>query len=229
MVSNPWLLLPAAAPFVLASDRDALDRFQKQAKPEHTVDPTLQPEPFLGRPDAPVVLLGLNPGWSAEDARWHADPAFARLCRQNLRHEASEYPFYLLNPAIAQAPGAQWWRKRLRQVHEAVGLEVAARGILCVEYFPYHSRNFGGQAPLLPSQQYSFALVGQAIARNAVVVVMRSSRLWRAAIPGLASYARCFTLNNPQSVYVSPRNCPLGFPAAIEALTGPGAARAHDA
>ncbi len=59
---NPWLHLPMTAPFVLAEDAPLVERFNLTASPDHRLDLTLLPEPFLGLPSAPVVLLGLNPG-----------------------------------------------------------------------------------------------------------------------------------------------------------------------
>jgi hypothetical protein len=56
------------------------------------------------------------------------------------------------------------------------------------------------------------------MARNAVVVVMRSHRYWFAAVPELATYRQLFSLRSSQSTYVSPRSCPDGFDAIVEAL-----------
>ena len=78
---NPWLDLPKRPPFVLKRDLPAIGELNGHANKDHRIDVDLLPEPFLGSTVAPVVLLGLNPGWSPEDAVWHAKPAFARLLR----------------------------------------------------------------------------------------------------------------------------------------------------
>ena len=123
------------------------------------------PEPFLGRRDAPVVLLNLNPGYSPEGPRIHSDPSFAARVRRNLCHLPAEYPFYLLDPAIT-GPGRDWWEPKLRQLIGQVGRQVVATGVLCIEYFPYHSRRFRHRRLPLPSQQYSFSLVREALSEG---------------------------------------------------------------
>ena len=216
-LANPWLELPTSPPYVLPEDGAAIEAFNRAVDVRHRVDATLLPEPFLGRLDAPVVVLGLNPGWSPGDAAAHADASFARRSRQNLEQAESAFPFHLLDPSL-DAPGHRWWGNKLRRPIEDVGLETVANGVLCVEYFPYHSDQFSGRTPSVPSQEYGFALVRDAIARDAVIVVMRSLARWLAAVPELAGYSRRFGLRSVQNVTISPKNCPDGYAAVIDAL-----------
>ena len=92
---NPWLGLPHAEPFVLAEDADQIERFNRTAKDNLRIRLELLPEPSLGNPDAPIVILGLNPGFSTDDPQCHSDPEFARSARNNLAHCSTDYPFYL--------------------------------------------------------------------------------------------------------------------------------------
>jgi hypothetical protein len=206
---NPWKLLPEDEPFVLEEDRALVDSFNQRAKKDYRIHVNLRPEPFLGRPDAPVVLLNLNPGWDEKDAEWHTNQVFAELSRANLMHASSPYPFYLLNPKCQSSPGHCWWTKKLRWLVERVGLQTAASRLFCVEYSPYHSKKFGS-VPCLPSQQYGLQLVQAAMKRSAIVVIMRSGKRWLEAVPSLRSYELCFQLSSPQGAFVSPRNCPPG-------------------
>src|SRR2546426_11104649 len=112
---NPWLDLPHTPPFVLAGDMAAVGVFNTTATDAVRIHGELLPEPFLGDPQAPIVLLGLNPGFSPEDALHHADPTFANLLRRNLAHSPSDFPFYLLNPQIS-GPGQRWWEQRLARL-----------------------------------------------------------------------------------------------------------------
>ena len=112
---NPWLLLPETAPFVLSSDKKSIRNFNNQAKQEHQIHLELLPEPYLGNPQAKIVLLNLNPGFSESDILFHRDNAyFAKTSRANLHHECQEYPFYLLDPKNLAAPGSGWWRRKLQ-------------------------------------------------------------------------------------------------------------------
>ena len=65
MTDNPWQRLPDRPPFVLPEDAAVVREFNAQVT-EHfflRVDDLL-PEPFVGDPKAPVVLLGTNPRFS---------------------------------------------------------------------------------------------------------------------------------------------------------------------
>jgi hypothetical protein len=217
--ANPWSRLPDSAPLVLKDDLNAVEVFNRTAKPHHEIDVKLLPEPFLGQFNAPVVLLNLNPGWSPGDAEWHADPEFARLSRANLSHSKSDFPFYLLNPRIQASPGGAWWRMHLRSLIEDIGsVKRVANRVLCVEYFPYHSANFDHKVPELASQEFGFGLVRSAIERHAVIVGLRSIAFWLSAVPELARYDRWFTLRNVQRVWVSRGNLPDGYDKVVSAI-----------
>jgi len=210
LLPNPWVHLDASAPFVLPEDRALVERFNARASEAHGLRLDVLPEPFVGRPDAPVVLLALNPGYSDEDPALHAVPSFAARLRANLAHEPQPYPFYFLNPSN-EGSGRRWWRRKLKALLDEFPEVRVAEALLCVEYFPYHSRIYKSSAPLLPSQEYGFELVRSAVARGAVVVAMRARRVWCAAIPQLELPGRLLSLRNPQNVAVSLRNCPDGF------------------
>ncbi len=165
----------------------------------------------------PVVLLCLNPGWKPTNAATHGTPAFTMTSRANPRHAATQVPFFLLDPKL-NLPGGGWWRRKLRWLIDDVGLEVVANRVLCVEHFPYHSQRYSSRVPRVPSQDYGFGLVREAMEREAAIVVMRSARRWEAAIPELASYGHRYHLRNVQNVCISPNNCPDGYAAVINAL-----------
>jgi hypothetical protein len=163
------------------------------------------------------VLLNLNPGFSPDDRIHHGDPVFINRSRGNLLHHSSNFPFFLLDPAIT-APGNKWWTRKLGAVIQRFGLGAIANRVLCIEYFPYHSRRFGHRRLNLPSQTYSFLLVHMAIAQRATIILMRSEALWFAAVPELSNYDRVYRLNSPQSPYISARNCRDQFETICEAL-----------
>ena len=220
---NPWTQLPKTPPYVLPCDEASIGAFNSK-HPERDLQLWTDrfPEPFLGRPDAPLVLLngnpGSNPDLDADSIKFNeADHPALEKARHNLLHEQLDYPFWTLDPAFAgtgegenvEYPGRTWWRKRLRRLIESCepdGIRNVANRLLCVEFFPYHSQSFSS-FPRLASQEYSFHLVAAAMQRNAVIVVMRSKRLWFQAVDRLKDYPKCYTLKNPQSPYLSETNC----------------------
>jgi hypothetical protein len=175
----------------------------------------LLPEPFLGSPDAPVVLLALNSGYNDGDRLRHQQPAFVERSRSNLLHCPADYPFYPLDPNI---PTSGWWIRKLCRLIERVGRQVVARGVLCVEYFPYHSRRFDHRRLPLASQHYSFELVRQAMDRRAVIILLRGERHWCGVLPALGEYSGLYRVRNVQNPVLSAENCPDGYESAVELL-----------
>jgi hypothetical protein len=220
-MQNPWADLPNSAPYVLASDSDAVRNFNRSASdrcsPDLHIHLELLPEPFIGSPNACVVLLNLNPVFSENDIYAHGHPLFIASCRANLEHAPSQYPFYLLDPNV-HSPGGDWWAKRLGHVIRATSQTKVASNVACIEYLGYHSRRFSHQQVRVPSMEYGFELVRQAISRDALILIMRSEKLWKAAVPELADHRRLFSLRNPRNVTISPRNCPEGFGQIVGAI-----------
>jgi hypothetical protein len=212
---NPWGNLPLRPRYVLPTDDEQITRFNQKAITKFRVETGALPEPFLGAIDAPVVLLNLNPGFGKQDLKRHAEPLFIKRSRANLTHEPAEYPFYLLDPDPNLHRG-QWWDRKLKCLIKEVGLESVARRVMCVEYFPYHSRRFRHRKIALDSQRYSFWLVHQALERKAVILLLRGKKAWLAKIPELKG--NVFLAKNPRAASVSPKNFPQGFSEAVEAL-----------
>lgn len=207
---NPWVLLPNEPPYVLPTDACAVNKFNSTAKPEKQYDLSLLPEPFFGPPDAPIVLLALNPGLNPLDVVVHAQKEFATQARRSLSHDLSPYPFLHLQ-AASSTPGALWWRRIAGPLIRETSFDAVACGILCVQYFPYHSRSFSTSSPDIPSQQYSWNLVRSAIKRNAEIVVMRSWRLWSSAVPELTTHTKVHLVRNPRNPSLSRGNLGASF------------------
>lgn len=206
---NPWTNLPASAPFVLPNDAEAIERFNAKVARDYTIHLEIVPEPFLGNPLAPLVLLNLNPGFVETDRTVHLDPTFNAAAVANLGHRHPAYPFYLLDPAFP-SPGQDWWKRKLRVLIEEVGLQAVASNLFVVEIHGYHSRRYSS-ALRLPSQAYTRQLVLDAIARDATIVVMRGRRARNSLVPELLSLSSVAFVRNIQNPAISPRNCPDSF------------------
>lgn len=70
--------MPSGRPYVLECDRDSVAEYNaKYAKcraEKYRLRTDVLPELFIGRIEAPVVLLNLNPGFSDENVVEHARP-----------------------------------------------------------------------------------------------------------------------------------------------------------
>jgi hypothetical protein len=103
---------------------------------------------------------------------------------------------------------------------EKIGLQACSKLIFNVEYFPYHSEKYKPIKKILPSQEYSFSLVREAMNNKKIIIIMRSEKLWHEAIPELKNYSYKYLLHSFLNVVVSPNN--LGkseFEVVINRLT----------
>lgn len=83
MTENPWFHLPEKPPFVVPKDKEQVLAFNSKAKPHHFLRLDFIPEPFVGNPEAPVLLLANNPGIkSQESAAFRKPPQFASRIRK---------------------------------------------------------------------------------------------------------------------------------------------------
>ena len=215
---NPWIELGQEPPFLLGTDYDSIMRFNESADEIHRIHHEVLPEPFLGDQNAGVVLLSLNPGFNLADEKFHIRcEYFKASLRKNLVGDKQDYPFYLLDPKNSKTPGYKWWNRKLKRLIDASSREKVAQGMLCIEFFPYHSKKYRSLGRILASQEYNFYLLREALRRNATVVVMRSRQRWLKHVPELASY-NYLCLLNPQNPSISQGNLPDGFRQIVEKL-----------
>lgn len=216
VVLNPWRNLPETGPFVVEYDLPITEAFNRKASAQHRLHFDLIPEPYLGNPLAPVVLLNANPGYPANGIVPDFGGGFLVAARANLLHAHPDWPLYLLDPALPSM-GGNWWNRRLRPLANAVGgFQRVAQLVFVAETHGYHSVNYKTIA--LPSQRYTRELVLAAMQRDAVIIVMRARKVWLELVPELEG-ANLFSLNSAQNVTISQRNCPDGFHAAVAAIS----------
>jgi hypothetical protein len=224
--ANPWGELPCAPPYVLPCDREHVERHNAKCKPEHRYDLNLLPEPFFGRPEAPVVVLMSNPGVGGEDGRVHATPSFATLARKSLVHQLPPGGSFLHLRSDAPGGGHRYWRARTRVLAAALGEEQGEErlqeGLLALQLAPYHSKRFPTVCDRLPSQEYTLGLLNAAMHRKALILVMRGERHWNALAPLLADYDPALKIKaaNPRSTYLTEGNLKEDWPLLVQALTG---------
>lgn len=218
-VKNPWLALDPAGTRVAEADREIVDAHNRRVAGAFQVDVRLLPDPYVGDPAAPVVMLALNPGLGDGDLATHQDEAFVQRSMANLRCEPAPYPFYYLDPTV-QSGGRVFWETKLRLVLAKVDRQRVARRLCCLQFMPYHSREFRPLRPPLPTLEYTKRLLVEALDRGALVLVLRSMRLWGDAVPALKTYDRVVALKNPRNLAVSPGNlADDGFDRVVEALS----------
>ena len=209
-MTNPWLQLPKHPPFLLPDDGKLIQQVGSRLVDNYALHTNVLPEPFYGsRAASTVVLLALNPGMKGNEVELAAaHPEFAAENRKILSFE-SRYPFFHLDPAHDFHPGHAWWRPRLAGLIQRYGMEVVAKKLMVVQYFPYHSKAFRALPNTLPSQIFSFRLVEEAITKKKVIVLMRSRKLWLKAVPALRDYP-FIELRFPRTPRIAPNHMAEG-------------------
>ncbi len=111
-------------------------------------------EPFMGDlQNASVYIVTLNPGSGEDEHTNWKNPDLLRLWKQNLLQQDTKYPFYYLNPILADTGGGKWWLATSKLANiigyftEVFGnrdkaLEFVAKNICDIELCPYHSESW---------------------------------------------------------------------------------------
>lgn len=226
MTVNPWNRLPSRAPFILPEDQPAIDSFNSGLRDDDIgrVHLEIHPSPFVGNPEAPVVLLALSPHFNPKTVAKANTDEFIKPSLGNLAHRPVnvECPFFFLGLGL-DYPGRLWWQKCLGHLIKAVGQPKVEKNIFCVDYFPYHvPAKFKHGQVRVPSQKYGFSLLKQAMERDAVILFLykEARRLWSGydAIPELHDYRRAYEPGSGGDGIIDEINFPQGFPVAVETL-----------
>lgn len=211
---------------VLECDKPIIEAFNNRLgrkKKCHKIHLNLMPGPFLGNRKANVILLLLNPGFKIKDRKTHAQSDFRDGLLKAIKKP--ENHFYLANEfGYTKPEGQKWWKNVFKGVlkkdnkkrHEIDSelmneYKIVARNIFCIEYFPYHSKNFAHGALRLPSQEYSFYLVRKAIKRGAHIICARGDKYWLGAVPELAGYKKTYYLSNKRKTSISSKTIGKNF------------------
>lgn len=214
-MKNPWINIIGLSNKIYSDDLEQINKFNKKyGNTEFEIKTDLYPEPYIGNPLSPIILLNLNPGYSEKDYYFYNNQYARQVWEKNILHQTLKYPFYLIDPKLKELGcGYSWWIKKLKEPIDTWGIKKVANNFCCIEYFPYHSLKYKPLKSILESQKYNFYLVENAIKRNAVIILMRSKKLWFNAVHEISSYKNLHSLNSNQSVYISKNNCPTGFDA----------------
>ena len=231
---NPWLDLPEDGDLVLAIDEPFVDvhnRLFGISSPYylHLDSP---PSPFIGRFDAPFVVLLANPGHARQDRDEQNEPTRRLSILEGLRTEGGS-TFWPLTPEFEGTSAGRWWRSRTRELAESLdagnrelGYQLLSERLLAIELHGYHSTSWFAPRAQFPSQRISVELVRNVIQNGAVILAARAVGCWLAAVPrdgeaqALIDYDNLIKgTRSSQSAFITPNNLEQGkFTAIISVL-----------
>ncbi len=217
-LDNPWIHLPSKSPYVLETDKKVVEIFNRKCNANNQIHTELLPEPFLGDPIAPIVVLQLNPGFNKIDRKFNKQKEFhLRLLQSIQQVNGNQKHFYLSEST--DSGGGKWWSIFTKSLVQKFDRLTVARNIFAIEFFPYHSFSFNHAHLRLPSQDFSFKLVREAIKRHAVIVLCRGENFWFGTVPELADYKKLCYVRNPRKTTLSEINLgKKGFSLVCNAL-----------
>jgi hypothetical protein len=201
-MENPWKNIKnMKSDYIAISDKDEI----KNWKTNPRFDFTFIPQPFLGDPvNAKVFLLNGNPNDVGEHKSFLNNNK--KIVLENLEHKIIDYPLFCLNKEFEGSSIYTWWYKRLRQLIEEIGnQQQVSKNIFVAEYLPYFSENYR-RGITLPSQEYTFDIVRNAIHKDKMIIIMRARKNWEKSIDELIKYPYKYVLHSPQNVYVTRNN-----------------------
>lgn len=182
---NPWLdLVPGRAPYFAPIDLAVLERHLATSG-YPGFDGSVPPEPFMGDPQAPILLLDEGPPRPGSMRIDPTDPELAERWTANLRHAPLAYPLYPVDPVIGQRFGSGSLARSLAYWLAVYGAERVSRSFFQVHLCPYPSLRLPDLAEPLPSRAYSLELARTKVRSGCLTLLLAGADQWEALIPEL--------------------------------------------
>jgi hypothetical protein len=208
-MKNPWLNFNISGDMVHQLDRDSFSLHNASVVADYKFLPQLAPEPWIGDPEAKLLVLLANPGATRGDVlgkKQEGADLINQLSIANLNHSIKDYPHFFFNPILEGTDGHTWYKKRFGHLIEATSAQNVSKKVLSCELVPYHSFSWKKPRVMPPTQSYTFEIVRNAIERGAVILIGRGKADWFKNVPELSKYKRYFQPASAQCAYISPKN-----------------------
>lgn len=210
-MENPWFNFnpPEGGSRFHDLDKAHAIAFNKgMSRQEYKLAEHLEPFPYLGNPDAKVVVLLANPFATEEESlpSFRIDSEQEKQLRRNLVHldlDSSQSKFH--SPAVSLIESI-WHKPRIKELVSATSLDQVAQGIFFVNYHAYNSKSWQPIPFTFETQRYSFNLVNKAIERNSLIIMSRNKLGWFTAVPDLFDYNNKVMMKSSRGVYLSEGN-----------------------
>jgi len=177
-------------------------------KKQYLLAEHLEPHPYLGNPQAEVLVLMANPGVNDKEKnpKFRMNPQKLQHNRQNLRHENLDSFKSRIHSPDNPKLESEWFKPRVRELVQATSVDRVTKGIFLVNFHAYHSRSWHPIPFTFPTQHYSFHLVSEAVSRDALIIMSRNMLGWFTAIPSLFDHRNRIEFVSSRSVYLSEGN-----------------------
>jgi hypothetical protein len=203
-MENPWHDLINSkdkSNLILENEKEIIRKFNdknRELGPDnfynYHIHTEILPAPFMGDVhNSPIVLLTLNPGWDEKELEKDFYNLYSNYWESMMKHEfiLPDLPLFCLEDEYTAI--SPYWNSKLQHLISRTSKEAVAKNVSVIQFFPYQSKKYkalykGLSADYLDSQKYNFKLVRQAIDRKALIIILRSRRIWIEAVKELESY-----------------------------------------
>ena len=197
-------------------DRRIIEEFNASAKDEYRLRLNLPPEPFQGNPlDAEVVILTLNPGFveKCNVGKYNAltEAEQKEFVKAKCQTMSMQDELCVPDDDVINDIGKGYWKRKLKAALEIpdVNKKIAViqfLGYFSTKYNAIPKKMFGGDEPLLYTQEYTIRLIHYLMQEEKVIIIARAEKEWYRHIPELEYYKKKVLVHyrNPT---ISPGNC----------------------
>jgi len=238
-MENPWIELINSKDrtnLILNDEKEIIRKFNDRNRLigstsdyDYKIHTDIMPAPFMGDVlNSPIVLLTLNPGWDPKEEEVGFYKKYDPFWEQIIQHKFPnpELPLFCLDDEYATK--SPYWAAKLKPLISKTSKEQVAKNISVIQYFPYQSRKYKNlyqdlSKEKLRSQKYNFKLVKLAINRQAIIIILRSKRLWFEAINELnpdvdGHYNNVRFINSALNPILSEKNLNGAFDEIVKRL-----------
>jgi len=170
----------------------------------------LEPLPYFGNPNAPVLVLLANPGagGSGPERNVEFTDKKLELHKKNLLHQQENISDYVAkfdspDDNLIESP---YFKKHTKELVKTTSVESVATKIFFVNFHGYQSKSWHAVPFIFPTQHYSFFLVSEAVKRDALIIMSRNMLGWFTAVPELLEYKHRGEFDSPRGVYLTKGN-----------------------
>lgn len=212
-MKNPWKDFIAQKGRSKFHDLDrphimAFNHFMKGRK-AYLLAEHLEPHPYFGNPEAPVVVLLANPGKNAQESspKFRLSKTQKKISQENLLHRGD---FVLRYDSVDKSLESRWLKSMTRELRMDSSDKEVAENVFFLNFHGYHSKSWSPIPFTFETQRYNFYLLRKAIERNAIILMKRNVKGWFTAVPELVNHKKRYEFKSPRGVHITERNLPPG-------------------
>ena len=220
MTNNPWIGFEYSEKMAHPDDLDAIKHHNETSKSDYQFLLHLAPETWIGSLQGNLLVLYSNPGATEDNTNKVLQPQHELVMEKsikNLNQENNEFPHFHFDPELNQTEGSRWFKAKYRWLLEESGNQALSKNLITCELAPYHSMKWKIPRKKLPTQEFTYEIIRNAILRDAVILLARTPKVWIENVPELTRYPRVFRPNSINAS-ISPKNYPGQFDKILEAL-----------